>query len=103
MRAEEIAAAVGVADRGVLVAAAYLHDIGYADELIAHDFHPLDGALWLRAQSQERLAGLVAHHTGAIFEATAHGLAQRLAAFIDERSPVSDALAFSDLTPRADR
>src|SRR3954452_19319560 len=98
MRAEEIAAAVGVADRGVLVAAAYLHDIGYADELVVHDFHPLDGALWLRAKSHERLAGLVAHPTGAIFEATAHGLAERLAAFIDERSPVSDALAFSDLT-----
>src|SRR4051794_11988386 len=98
MRAEEIAAAVGVADRGVLVAAAYLHDIGYADELVAHDFHPLDGAIWLRAQSQERLAGLVAHHTGAIFEARAHGLAEHLAAFIDERSPVSDALAYSDLT-----
>ena len=98
LRAEEIAAAVGEADRGVLVAAAYLHDIGYADELVVHDFHPLDGALWLRAQSQERLAGLVAHHSGAIFEARSHGLAERLIAFIDERSPVSDALAFSDLT-----
>ena len=98
MRAEETAVAVAGADRGVLVAAAYLHDIGYADELIVHDFHPLDGAIWLRAQSQERLAGLVAHHTGAIFEARAHGLAEHLTAFIDERSPVSDALAYSDLT-----
>jgi hypothetical protein len=97
-RAEEIASAVDVADRGVLVAAAYLHDIGYARELVVHNFHPLDGALWLRAQSQERLAGLVAHHSGAIFEARSHGLAERLIAFIDERSPVSDALAFSDLT-----
>src|SRR3954447_17126544 len=98
LRANEIAAAVDVADRGVLVAAAYLHDVGYADELVVHDFHPLDGALWLRAQGQERLAGLVAHHTGAMFEAKAHGLAEALAAFGDERSAVSDALAYSDLT-----
>ena len=97
-RAEEIAGAVDAHDRAVLVAAAYLHDVGYAAELVVHGFHPLDGALWLRAQGQERLAGLIAHHTGAMFEARAHGLADVLAAFHDERSPVSDALAYSDLT-----
>jgi hypothetical protein len=41
---------------------------------------------------------LVAHHTGARFEAKAHGLVDRLAAFQDEASAVSDALAYSDLT-----
>ena len=97
-RAEEIAGAVDPHDRPVLIAAAYLHDVGYAAELVVHGFHPLDGALWLRAQGQVRLAGLVAHHTGAMFEASAHGLADALAAFHDERSPVSDALAYSDLT-----
>ena len=97
-RAEEIAGAVDPHDRAVLVAAAYLHDVGYAAELVVHGFHPLDGALWLRAQGQVRLAGLVAHHTGAMFEANAHGLAEALGAFHDERSPVSDALAYSDLT-----
>ena len=91
LRAEEIAAAVGSRDRGVLVAAAYLHDIGYAAELVVHGFHPLDGALWLRAQSQERLAGLVAHHTGAIFEAEAHGLA--------EPSPLSSTSGRRSRTP----
>jgi hypothetical protein len=98
LRAQEIAAAVAVEDRGVLVAAAYVHDIGYADELVVHDFHPIDGALWLRSQGQERLAGLVAHHTGARFEARAHALAEALEAFPDERSAVSDALAYCDLT-----
>jgi predicted trehalose synthase len=96
-RAEEIAGAVDPHDRAVLIAAAYLHDVGYAAELVVHGFHPLDGALWLRAQGQVRLAGLVAHHTGARFEADAHGLGDALAAFHDERSPVSDALAYSDL------
>src|SRR3954447_12269987 len=80
LRANEIAAAVDVADRGVLVAAAYLHDVGYADELVVHDFHPLDGALWLRAQGQERLAGLVAHHTRAVFEARGQRLGGALPA-----------------------
>jgi HD domain-containing protein len=98
VRAEQIASAVDADDRGMLVAAAYVHDVGYAPDLVMHGFHPLDGALWLRGQGLERLAGLVAHHTGARFEAEAHGLADRLAAFKDERSAVSDALAYSDLT-----
>jgi HD domain len=98
LRAREIAVVVSPDDREVLLAAAYLHDVGYAPELVVHGFHPLDGALWLRHQQLERLAGLVAHHTGARFEAAAHGLADRLAAFHDEASAVSAALAYSDLT-----
>ena len=38
-------------------------------ELADSGFHPLDGARWLRAQGQERLACLVAHHSAARFEA----------------------------------
>jgi hypothetical protein len=98
VRAREIAAAVGGDDREVLLAAAFLHDVGYAPELVVHGFHPIDGALWLRDRGLERLAGLVAHHTGARFEAEAHGLTDSIAAFADERSAVSDALAYSDLT-----
>jgi HD superfamily phosphodiesterase len=97
-RARDILGIVGAGDRDMLLAAAYLHDVGYAPELVVHGFHPLDGALWLRQQGLERLAGLVAHHTGARFEAPAYGLADRLASFQDEASAVSDALAYSDLT-----
>jgi putative nucleotidyltransferase with HDIG domain len=97
LRAKEIAAVVGE-DRDLLIAAAYLHDVGYAPELVVHDFHPVDGARWLRSQGLERLAGLVAHHSGASYEAEARGLADVLAAFPDERSAVSDALAYSDLS-----
>jgi hypothetical protein len=85
-------------DRAVLLAAAYLHDVGYAPELRVHGFHPLDGALWLSGQGLDRLAALVAHHTGARFEAEAHGLADVIAEFCDEASAVTDALAYSDLT-----
>jgi hypothetical protein len=75
----------------VLAAAGYLGDVGYAPELVRWEFHPLDGAFWLRGQGVDRLAGLVAHHTGPRFEAEAHGLADALARFSDERSAVTDA------------
>jgi HD superfamily phosphodiesterase len=97
-RATTIAEIVAVEDRPTLVAAAYLHDIGYAPELANTGFHPLDGALWLRKQGRERLAVLVAHHSGARFEATARGFAEALEHFTEEHSPVADALTYCDLT-----
>jgi hypothetical protein len=97
-RAEEIAVVVDPADRGVLVAAAHLHDIGHAPELAASGFHPLDGACWLQDQRLDRLAGLVAHHTAATFEAAARGFAPAMSHFPDERSAVSDAPTYCDLT-----
>jgi hypothetical protein len=96
--AREIAAVIDPLDRSVLVAAAYLHDIGHAPELVASGFHPLDGARWLQEQGFDRLAGLVAHHTGALFEADARGLATAMSPFPVESSVVSDALTYSDLT-----
>jgi HD superfamily phosphodiesterase len=62
----------------VLIAAAYLHDIGYAPTLARTGFHPLDGAVHLRELGEERLAGLVAHHSGAETEARLRGLAGQL-------------------------
>ena len=62
--AERIAPAYGE-QAGTLVAAAYLHDVGYAPELALTGFHPLDGGRFLREQGQEDLALLVAHHSGA--------------------------------------
>jgi HD superfamily phosphodiesterase len=97
-RASEIGGVVTIDDRPTLVAAAYLHDIGYATELAETGFHPLDGAIWLRAQGLERLASLVAHHSGARFEAAARGYAERLAAFSEEQTAVADALTYCDLT-----
>lgn len=82
----------------MLVAAAYLHDIGYAPDLAATGFHSLDGARHLQALGYERLAGLVAHHTRGIHEARLLGLDQALSEFDDEDSIVSAALAYCDLT-----
>jgi hypothetical protein len=89
---------VPAADRELLIAAAYVHDIGYAVELRESGFHPLDGARWLRARGEERLACLVAHHSGAWFEADARGLADALGEFPEEQSPTGDVLTYCDLT-----
>jgi len=97
-RATEISTICDPVDRPTLTAAALLHDAGYAPELWSSGFHPLDGARWLREQGQERLSGLVAHHTGARFEAWELGLADELEAFENESSMVSDALTYCDLT-----
>ncbi len=93
-----MASVLAESERPWLLAAAYLHDIGYAPELVATGLHAIDGALWLRAQRHERLAGLVAHHTGARFEARVRGLSAAIAGFEHEQSPTDDALTYCDLT-----
>ena len=98
-RAAQIAVTVGPDDGDLLVAAAWLHDIGYADALAGTGFHPLDGARYLdRAGWPRRLSALVAHHSGARFVAAARGLAADLARYPREESPLADALTYADQT-----
>jgi hypothetical protein len=85
-------------DRVHLLAAAYLHDIGYASSLRITGFHPLDGAISVRSFGYERLASLVAHHFAARFEAQLRGCDRLLHEFPRERSPVADALTYCDGT-----
>ena len=61
-------------DGETLIAAAFLHDIGYAPELAMTGFHPLDGARFVRAHGEERIARIVAHHSGARLEAELRGI-----------------------------
>ncbi len=100
-QAELVASVLPASERPWLVAAAYLHDIGYVSELVATGSHALDGAVWLRARGRERLAGLVAHHSGARFEAGVRGLGAVMAAFDREESATADALTYCDLTTSA--
>ena len=61
----------------VLVAAAWLHDIGYVPGLVDTGFHPLDGARFLRRSGVcEQVAALVAYHSCAEIEADVRGLAR---------------------------
>jgi hypothetical protein len=86
-RADELRPAVPVADRSLLVTAAWLHDIGYSPALRETGFHPLDGARYL-AGAGHPLAALVAHHSGARFVAEVRGLVAELAgfAFVEDAS-----------------
>jgi len=97
-QARRAAAVLSAEDGDVLVAAAFLHDVGYAPSLNRLGFHPVDGARFLRAHGQERLACLVAHHSGARFEAEERGLVDELVAFPVEEGSVMDALVYADMT-----
>jgi hypothetical protein len=96
--AREVSAVLDQEDRPYLVAAAYLHDIGYAPGLQRTGLHQLDGARYIRSLGAERLARLVAHHSEARFEIRLRGFATELAAYEREQSWVSDALTYCDLT-----
>jgi hypothetical protein len=86
------------ADHDLLIAAAYLHDLGYAPELAETGFHPLDGARHLRSLGEEDLALLVAHHTNARYEAQLRGFEDYEAEFPFEATILDTALTFCDLT-----
>lgn len=98
-RAQRLAVTVATSDAGVLVAAGWLHDIGYAPAVRGAGFHPLDGGRWLRDHGWDlRLAGLVAHHSGARYIAAVRDLSAELDEFGYVQDPVSDALTVADQT-----
>lgn len=98
-RAQQVAALLEPSDRDALVAAAWLHDIGYAEELLDTGFHPLDGSRYLTTQfAPKRVCALVAHHSGAAAVAAELGLSAEPAAFPDEHTLVRDALWYCDMT-----
>lgn len=101
-----IAAAVNH-DPDVLVAAAWLHDIGYAPAIAASGtgFHPLDGAHYLRHTEQVSplICRLVAHHFCALDRAAELGLADVLAReFACPPGDLADALTYCDMTTSPD-
>lgn len=103
-KAQEISWVTGVeGDVELLMAGAWLHDIGYAGELAVTGFHPLDGARYLQAAGVPgRLTSLVARHSCAIVEARLRGLGGEVGGFPDESGPVRDALWYCDMTTSPD-
>jgi putative nucleotidyltransferase with HDIG domain len=92
-------------DADLLTAAALLHDIGYAPELVDTGFHPLDGARYLSdtTRATDMLCRLVAHHSCALIEAGERGLAAQLSLeFEPARSDLTDALIYCDMTAGPD-
>ncbi|MEV7425552.1 HD domain-containing protein [Streptomyces scopuliridis] len=93
-------------DADLLVAAAALHDVGYAPRLAVTGFHPLDGARFLRDShgADARLVRLVANHTFALLEAEERGLRQALETEFPllEEQLLVDALVYCDMTTTPD-
>jgi hypothetical protein len=105
-RAASVVAAVPDEDRPALVAAAWLHDIGYAEALQHCSFHPVDGAFFLQETPWGApVAGLVAHHSAARFVAAIRGMSALMRPFKAADyaiGPVADALTYADQTTGPD-
>ena len=96
-----------LAERGAIedhiVMAAWLHDLGYAEELQLTGFHPLDGARHLTdLGAPTEMIALVAHHTGAAYEAQERGLAAELNLMPTPAAEALDALTLLDLVTSPD-
>ncbi len=102
-RAVELAPILGD-DTLLIHAAALLHDIGYSPAVGETGFHPLDGAQFLRVEGvDERIVRLVAHHSGAMWEARERRLDLTLAATFEPEHPdLADALVWCDMTTSLD-
>src|SRR5690242_18327884 len=96
-RAGELAGTVGPGQEGELLAAAWLHDVGYSSKVMDTGFHPLDGARCLRRLGWPfPVVALVAHHSAAQLVADGIGLGRELREFRVEDSVVLDALTYAD-------
>ncbi|WP_234816684.1 MULTISPECIES: HD domain-containing protein [Mycolicibacterium] len=102
-RCEALSAAVPPAAVDALVAAGWLHDIGYLPLLGRTGFHPLDGALYLREHGwRDDICALVAHHSGSRFVARVRGLDETLGVFEFVEDESSDVLTVADNTALQD-
>ena len=103
-KAEAVAHLVGD-DAWALVSAAWLHDVGYAPDLVVSGMHQLDGARYLRdvAHADDLVCRLVAHHSCAFVEARNRGLSDQLASeFPPVEGLTSDAITYADMTTTPD-
>ena len=101
--AERLVSRIDPLEADALIAAAWLHDVGYAPSLCATGFHPVDGAVFVRAENFPPLVvSLVAYHTGAVFEARERGLSDVLAEFPQPPDFLLDLLTCADMTTGPD-
>jgi putative nucleotidyltransferase with HDIG domain len=103
-KSARIAVILPEAERPLLVAAAWLHDVGYAPDLALTGLHALDGARWLRGMEfDERVVTMVANHSCATYEADERGLGKQLRSeFPAHPSPLADCLWYADMTTGPD-
>jgi putative nucleotidyltransferase with HDIG domain len=98
-QAELLALAVDQESALLLVAAAWLHDIGYAPGLRDTGYHPIDGARHLQSIGwPPAICNQVAHHSGARFVAAVLRLDRQLDPYPFSQDALSDALTVADQT-----
>jgi hypothetical protein len=82
----------------LVVAAAWLHDIGHAASLSRTGFHPLDGAIYLQQLGwDDGVVRLVAYHSHNAVRAEAVGAVSALEHFEPTSGLVADTLTFADV------
>jgi hypothetical protein len=95
--AREIAGAYGE-DGDLLIAAAALHDVGWAPPHVRSGFPALDAARYLSTlNTPRRLLNLAVNYDASQLEAELRGLGSQMKEFPDEGGPVRDALWYCDL------
>jgi putative nucleotidyltransferase with HDIG domain len=101
--AELLTAGLSAIDADAVVAAAWLHDVGYAPSVGSTSFHPVDGAVFVRAEGFPAVVvSLVAYHTAAAFEARERGLSDALAEFEEPPELLLDIVTCADMTTGPD-
>lgn len=102
-RARGLASILGE-DAALIESAAWLHDIGYAETIARVGFHPVDGARYLRGETNadEMICRLVAYHTGAEVEAEVRGLPATTSEFQPPPCGHLEALTYCDMTASVD-
>ncbi|WP_454110192.1 HD domain-containing protein [Leifsonia shinshuensis] len=86
-----------------VIAAAWLHDVGYAPSIATTGFHPVDGARFAKSAGMPDLVvSLIAHHSGASAEAIERGLDAELAEFDPPPGVVLDVVTYADMTTAPD-
>lgn len=97
--AAAVAPAIDPDNADAIVAAAWLHDVGYSPALAHTGFHPVDGARFAADHGMPDLVvRLIAFHTGAEFEARQRGLTDALADFAPPPTDILDVVTFADMT-----
>jgi hypothetical protein len=91
-------------DQRHAVDSAWLHDVGYAPDLVSSGLHPLDGARYLRQRGDvdPQVVLLVAHHTGAVIEAEEWDLLDELREFGPPDADLFDVLTTADVVTGPD-
>jgi predicted hydrolase (HD superfamily) len=89
--------------RGILISAAWLHDIGYAPDVQRSGFHPLDGAMFLDDGDWDpMIVRLVAHHSHARLLAPHYDVEAELTRYAPVVGLLADAVTFADVVAGVD-